>query len=459
MNQTNSDKAKQHKKTIASAFMLVEADKINEKVTGSTFTVTKKIDGIMQFVFFQDGVIEAYNSGGNPTPALPCLEEMKARLSAYGVSGAVIAAELYATIRKTGRERVCDVATAIGNPDMYHQLKLAVFDIVELDGVTSHGQNYSERIPIINKIFQKGNLVRPIESKHVNSKSEVIEIFNDWVVNGGAEGLVVHSDLRFVYKIKPRHSIDAIVIGYTVGEGIENEKVRSLLFAVMRPDGSLQQIGSGSSGLTDEQRLSLYKILQKHHVHSEYITSDSRNIAYQMVEPRLVFEMSAIDFSTENSSREPKMNMLLTFADCDGFHSLGQTPGVGMHGITVGRLREDKSFNETDIRISQITDFCEFAEGKRVELPKLPKSTILSRRVFTKTTAGRTAVQKFLVWKTNKETTGRFPAYVFHHTDYCDGRKEPLARDLRISNDCNQIMALAEDLILAKIKKGWVEII
>lgn len=244
-----------------------------------------------------------------------------------------------------------------------------------------------------------------------------------------------------------------------MGEGMENEKVRSLLFAVMRPDGSLQQIGSGSSGLSDEQRLSLYRILQKHHVLSEYITTDSRNVAYRMVEPMLVFEMSAIDFSTENSMGEPKMNMLLNYTDCDGFQSLGHTPGVGMHGITVGRLREDKSFNETDIRISQITDFCEFANVKRAELSALQPSTILSRRVFTKTAGGRTAVQKFLVWKTNKETTGRFPAYVLHHTDYCEGRKEPLARDLRISNECNQIMALAEELIEAKIKKGWTEII
>lgn len=459
MNQTHSDNARQFKKSIASSFMLVEGDKIQEKTAGNSYIVTKKMDGVMQFIFFQEGEIEAYNSGGKEMAHFPCMIEMKDSLMAAGIKNAILAAELYATIRETGRERVGDVSAAISNETLRHRLKLAVFDLMELDGVTLRTLEYSERISTIDKLFKKRNLVHPVEYRYANSKTEVCEIFNDWVVDGGAEGLVVHSDLSFVYKIKPRHGIDAVVIGYTVGEGCDNEKVRSLLFGLMRPDGSIQQIGSGSSGLSDEQRISLYGYLKRHNVFSEYITTDSRNITYQMVEPRMVFEISAIDFSTESVSGEPKMNMLLSFNENEGFTSLGLTPGVGLHGITVGKIRKDKSFNETDIRISQITDLCEFATNKRIDLSELPASDLLHRRVFAKTTPGGTAVQKFMIWKTNKEASGRFPAYVFHHTDYSAGRKEPLVRDLRVSNDYEQILFLADQFMAAKIKKGWTEII
>lgn len=68
-------------------------------------------------------------------------------------------------------------------------------------------------------------------------------------------------------------------------------------------------------------------------------------------------------------------------------------------------------------------------------------------------------VQKFVVWKTNKEQTGRFPAYVFHLTDFSAGRKEPLKRDIRVSSNKKQIVALAEEFVAAGVKKGWSEVV
>ena len=59
-----------------------------------------------------------------------------------------------------------------------------------------------------------------------------------------------------------------------------------------------------------------------------------------------------------------------------------------------------------------------------------------------------------LVWKTNKEESGAFPAYVLYHTDYSPGRKEQLSRDLRISNTEEHIMKLFEDMLAGNIKNG-----
>ena len=78
MNKEYSDLAKKYKRTVAVCFMLVEGDKIGEKVMGSDVLVTRKIDGSMQVLFYKDGHIETYNSGGNETPNLPCIREAEA---------------------------------------------------------------------------------------------------------------------------------------------------------------------------------------------------------------------------------------------------------------------------------------------------------------------------------------------------------------------------------------------
>ena len=163
----------------------------------------------------------------------------------------------------------------------------------------------------LNRWFGKGNLVRQVDARKAASKEEVCQIFNEWVVDGGSEGLVVHSEQPIIYKVKPRHTIDAVIIGYTVGEDSHSEMLRDMLLAVMRPDGVLQQFASTGNGLTEEMRSEFYEMLRNDKVESEYVETDSRNVAFQMVKPRVIVEMSGIDFVTENAAGEPKQNMLL----------------------------------------------------------------------------------------------------------------------------------------------------
>lgn len=78
--------------------------------------------------------------------------------------------------------------------------------------------------------------------------------------------------------------------------------------------------------------------------------------------------------------------------------------------------------------------------------------------MFRKITGGKVMLHKFLLWKTNKEASGRFPAYVLYHTDYSSSRKEMIKRDMAYSSDEQQIRTLMEKEITANVKKGWEEI-
>ena len=121
------------------------------------------------------------------------------------------------------------------------------------------------------------------------------------------------------------------------------------------------------------------------------------------------------------------------------------------------RIREDKTFDRTDARIAQVTDLVPvpMAEVDASEL-KMAQSLVEKREVYVKPYRGKTSVRKFLMWKTNKESSNSdFPAYVIHYTDFSPTRKTPLDREVRVSNSKEQIEQLWEQLLKENVKKGW----
>lgn len=69
----------------------------------------------------------------------------------------------------------------------------------------------------------------------------------------------------------------------------------------------------------------------------------------------------------------------------------------------------DKSASVSDIRLSQFTDLCPFEEPE-VSTSVLEKSELMARRVFKKVVKDKVMIHKFLVWKSNKESSGDYPA-------------------------------------------------
>ncbi len=457
MNNEFAEIARNYKRKVAGAFMLTEGAKLMDKIGGEDYCVTRKIDGTMQIIFYRDGDVCAYSTHGVERRGLPCLDEFARLASEAGYRNITVAAELYATIRNGGRERVGDVAIALGDEQLHDQLHLAPLDILDVEGESFAVFHYKDKLALLNKHFG-GALVKPVEGKAATSRHEVMQIYQQWVEDEGAEGLVVHSEQPIVYKIKPRHTLDAVIIGYTVGEDENEHAIRDLLLAVMREDGLLQQFGATGNGLSQELREQMYEQLSAMNVESDYIHTDSRNMAFQMVAPKVVVEVSVIDFAAENAAGEAKMNMLLKYDETAGYQAQEQTAGVAAHSMVFIRMREDKSANATDIRLSQITDLCAFSQQKAVSMNNLPESEVIVRRVFTKGKDEKFAVQKYLVWKTNKEDSGLFPAYVLHYTDFSISRKEQLKRDLRASSSREQIMQLLDQMIADNVKKGWVEV-
>jgi hypothetical protein len=177
-----------------------------------------------------------------------------------------------------------------------------------------------------------------------------------------------------------------------------------------------------------------------------------------MVVPEIVVEISVIELIARGNNDKVNTNPLLTFDESCGWVMGGMTPGVSALSITFVGERTDKTTSTTDVRISQLTDLVPFEEVDGVDLNKLPESTLLERRVFKKVSGEKVMIHKFLTWKTNKEQSGRYPAYIFYHIDYSSTRKELIKRDMIFSDDEQQIRDVIAQEIADNIKKGWVEI-
>lgn len=439
-----------YKKNVAGKFVLVEGAKLKQRIDGQRFAVTRKIDGHMQVVFYVDSQVFMLNASGKERArGLKCLDAFVEAVKAAGLKQAIIAAELYLP-RDGGRPRCGDVQAALA--DKRDQLALAPFDIIELDGEAWKAEHYADTHNKLCTIFQNEQ-VKPVQMRNASSNDEVQQIYEEWVESEGAEGLVVHSEAPIVWKVKTRHTIDAAVIGYTTAD----RGIRDLMFAVRRPDGLFQMFALGSTGMTDDDRADIAKRLSEKHVESQYVLSDSRGIAYQMVKPGLVFEISVLELVARGNDDKIKMNPLLKYDEAQGWLMESTTPGVSVLGITLERERTDKQPNETDVRISQLTDICPFEEleGGKAELAK---SELLERHVYKKVSGEKVMLHKFLLWKTNKEQSGRYPAYIIYHTDFSSSRKELIKRDMLYSNDEQQIRDLLAAEIADNIKKGWEEI-
>jgi len=101
------------------------------------------------------------------------------------------------------------------------------------------------------------------------------------------------------------------------------------------------------------------------------------------------------------------------------------------------RWRKDKAVNPADLRLAQIEDF--LGEAKAAKAEKLKPSKMLRREVYKKESGGKLMVQKFLLWKTNKDKDDpKYPAYVFTSVNFSSGRADAFQTDVRVTNDEKQ---------------------
>lgn len=454
-------KVQEYRRMASARMQPLDRDGISQKIPAGEYHASRKVDGEFTVLVFRDGTAFSMNPGGTVRVGLPWLDEAAKALSKAGVKEAMIAGELYVVRDDSGRPRVHDVCMVARNPQKpadLKRLKFAVFDIMSKDG-QNVVQPFAETWKLIQKWFGQGDLIHAVEAKSVKSIDEIQKLFEKWVEKEGAEGVVVRSDAAGQFKIKLRHTLDVVALGFTESTDDRHGMLHDMLLGIQRSDKTLQVLGRVGGGFTDDQRREMLSDLKDMIVESEYAEVSGDNVAYQMVKPEWVMEVSCLDLLSSTTRGGTINRMVLDYHNngSRGYHVVSKLPLATIISPQFIRRREDKQVRPEDCGITQVANIVEVPMMDRdARQFTLPASEILRREVYTKDLKGQTMVRKFLMWKTHKETASdEFPGYVVHFTDFSPNRKDALSRELRVSNSKQQIEQLWDALKADNIKAGW----
>ncbi len=435
---------------------------IHRRLPAARYLASRKIDGEFAVLYFDTENLFTLNPGGTVRVGMPWQDEAEILLKESGIRQIVLAGELYAATEGPGRPRVHDVVSIVRQPETdadLERLRFGVFDVIELNGEPSEAP-VEETFALVNRLCGEGRRIHPVETEPAGGPGDIDALFRRWVEKEGAEGLVVRSDSAGSFKIKPRHTIDAAVIGFTESSDDRAGMLHDLLLAVVRGDGALQVLCRVGGGFSDDQRRELLSDLKDRVVESEYAEVNSDHVAYQMVRPEWVVEISCLDLISQTTRGGPVNRMVLQFNNpASRYEIIRRMPLVSVISPQFVRLREDKGVNPHDARIDQVADIVTvpMVDRHATELT-FARSELVRREVYTKVLKGETMVRKFLLWKSNKESdSNEFPAWVLHYTDFSPNRKVPLARDIRVSNSAAQIETLWVEMKNANVKQGWTK--
>jgi ATP-dependent DNA ligase len=452
-------RSQEYKRKLSGRMKPISGQDLHRIPSARGYYVTRKYDGEFALLFFDGKDVMSVNPGGTARVGLPAYEEAAKLLKAAKVKSCVVAIEIYRPDATSSAQAIQQVVGLLRNPKSEAELKklsVAVFDVAEHDGkaVSTSKQTFS----LLEKWFGKGKLIHPAEHVVTDSKDTILEKLTDWVIGEESEGLVVRHDLAGWFKVKLRHNFDAAIIGFSVGEEERKTMLHDLLVAVMRPDGTFHELARVGGGFTDKDRKDLAHELKRRIVPSDYVAVNNDYVAYEMVAPGPVIEISCLDLITERARGGPINKMVL---DWDGkrYSALSRMPLVSVISPQFVRVRDDKEAIVEDVNIRQLSELVPIigADKPAVELTSNP-SKLLERVVYTKTMRGNQMVRKLLLWKTNKDDQPDYPPYVVYLTDFSPNRQTPLEREIRIATNektaRKQFKTLAEEYFVS----GWEKV-
>lgn len=437
----------------------LDVDTAKKRIPEATYAISRKIDGEFTCLAYRDGEVITLNPGGTIRMGADFHIEAAEKLKAAGVKSALLAGELYVNRQDGERPRVHDVvrvARAPASESDVASLSFAIFNIYDLDG-TDYTMRYDDAMEQAAKLFGDGERVHPVEWIS-GDREAVFKQFKKWVIEESAEGIVLRSDSAGVFKIKQRHSIDLAVIGFSEGIDDRAGMLHSMLLSVVRVDGDFQIVARVGGGFSDQQRTELLQTFKELVCESDYREVNSDRVAYQMIKPGTVVEISCLDIVSRTSHGNTIDKMILEWNDeKQSWAGVRRLPLCSIISPQYIRIRDDKTACSDDVKMSQLSDIADIPEfNTAADDLELPASEILRRSSATKVLKGATMVRKLICWQTNKQEASRdFPGFVLHLTDFSPNRKAPLNHEICVSDSKEQIEVLFAEWEKKYYVRGW----
>lgn len=452
-------KAQDYKRRVSGTMRALSSEDMFKLPKAKGYVVSRKYDGEFALVFWNGENLISINPGGTVRVGLPCFKEAESQLKKAKVRSCILGAEIYVMEGITKGSMVSQVVGILRSPSSKAELEklgLAIFDLVQLDGkpVEATAQVFDH----LKKWFGKGKKAHAVEFRKTDNLDTIFETFTEWVVGEEAEGIVVRHDQAGWFKIKTRHNIDVAIIGFSEGTDDRKGMLHDLLVAVIRRDGTFQELTRVGGGFTEDDRKEFAKELRKRIVPSDYVAVNNDYVAYEMIKPGPVIEISCLDLIAERARGGPVNRMVLEWGG-KRYSALSRMPLVSVISPQYIRRRDDKDAVVDDVNISQVSDLVKVPEvNTSAHTDDAPPSEILERQVYSKVMKGAKMVRKLLIWKTHKGDRQDFPNFVVYLTDFSPNRQNPLERDIKIASTEKTARKLFDDLAKKNFVGGWEKV-
>ncbi len=223
--------------------------------------VDRKLDGVRVQVHRTDETVRVYTRS---------LEEITERLpsvvaAARDLSAARLVLDGEVLLVADGRPRPFQETAAVvaqrGADDS--RLTVTYFDLLHLDGADLLDRPLVERLERLEELVPREQVVPHIHLRDPAEREQVARAqqFFEQTVAGGHEGVVV-KDGSAPYaagrrgggwvKVKPRHTLDLVVVAVEWGSGRRRGLLSNIHLAARGPDGEPVMLGKTFKGMTDE---------------------------------------------------------------------------------------------------------------------------------------------------------------------------------------------------------------
>ena len=312
------------------------------------YSVSTKYDGHFYLLSYDGKKAVLINHGENVINDLPLLKEASEQLKGT-CKNVVLAGELF-LYNEGERTRSFDVTAALD--DRSADIHFAAFDVLSLDGedINLDIKALDEKL---KSLLPDGKSAYAVNNSFVESIKDIEELYQEIVEEGGHEGIIVRSQNGPIYKIKPKITLDGVILGYAEGEGSRADMLKEVLVGLNKDPDEYLLLTKVGNGYSEEERKKMLKDLEKKKVSSDYIEVSGSNVAFTMVEPDQVIEFSCLDIFTENS-KGTISKASLTYKK-GTYESNGKRPSASVISPVFVKLRSDKKVGIEDSGISQVT--------------------------------------------------------------------------------------------------------
>ena len=113
----------------------------------------------------------------------------------------------------------------------------------------------------LNSILKGGEKIYPVKNQFVETRKDIVKFYENTVIDAGLEGVIVRCLNGPTYKIKPKITIDGVILGYVVGEGESNDLLKEILVGLCVGENQYTLLTKTGNGFSDNERRELLILL------------------------------------------------------------------------------------------------------------------------------------------------------------------------------------------------------